>query len=121
LIDFDARKIPSQKHRVAQLKQRLQDAQFANYSFPEQVQYGGGSHFGGIRQWLNLTGAKHTGVAIWARSVAYHVSNLVNQRHLPFYKLKILRLTPTLAVNWYYRKIKPLLETKSQRPRDLHT
>lgn len=106
LIDFDARKVPSQKHRVEELKQRLKESKFYNYSFPEEMQYGGGSHFGGIRKWLNLSGARQNGVKLQLQSLAHHLSNVVHQKHLPFYKLKILGLTPPVVVKWYYSKLK---------------
>ncbi len=56
LVDFDARKIPSQSHRVSALQRRLVEENVP-HSFPEDVQYGNVTNYGGIRNWLLVSGA----------------------------------------------------------------
>ncbi len=102
LIDFDARKIPSQMHQIAIVTEKLNQINFKYYS-PEEVQYGGGSHFGGIRQWLRLTNEKKKNPIL---SLPYHISNIVNRKHLPFYKFQLLKIMPKVVVDFYYKKIK---------------
>ena len=109
MIDFDARKIPSQRHRVESLKLRLKNQRYMNFSFPEELMYGMGSHFGGIRNWLNRRGARDGGAKAWSRSLIYHVANLRERKQMQFYKLKVLRLTPNPVVDFYYARIKKSL------------
>jgi hypothetical protein len=45
MIDFNARKIPSQRDRVEPLKSRLQNQRYINFSFPGELWYGMGSHY----------------------------------------------------------------------------
>lgn len=103
LVDFDAMKIPSQRHRVHGLQERLKAEAAANCKFPSEVMYGMGSHFGGIRNWLNTVGARQAGVRPCVSSTLYHLTNLLRRRHLPFYKLQILRRLPRSLVARYYR------------------
>ena len=106
MIDFDARKIPSQRDRVESLKLRLRNQQYVNFSFPEELMYGRGSHFGGIRNWLNERGARDRSAKAWFRSLRYHAANLRKRKQMQFYKLKVLRLTPKPVVDFYYVRIK---------------
>ncbi|MBZ5684379.1 MAG: hypothetical protein LAP86_05025 [Acidobacteriia bacterium] len=109
MIDFDARKIPSQRDRVESLKLRLRTQRYTNFSFPEELMYGTGSHFGGIRNWLNKRGARDGSAGAWVRSLKYHVANLRQRKQMQFYKLKVLRLTPKSIVDFYYGRIKKIL------------
>jgi len=109
MIDFDARKIPSQRDRVEFMKLRLRNERYTNYSFPEDLMYGKGSHFGGIRNWLNKRGARDGSAKAWFRSLRYHLVNLRKRKQMGFYKLKVLRLTPKPVVDFYYARIKQTL------------
>ncbi|MDQ0967614.1 FkbM family methyltransferase [Flavobacterium sp. W4I14] len=102
LIDFDARKIPSQEHLIPIVISKLNDINFRYYS-PEEVQYGAGSHFGGIRQWLHLTNEKKGNTIA---SIIYHIKNILHKKALPYYKFQIVKLLPTSWVDFYYKRIK---------------
>lgn len=106
MIDFDARKIPSQRDRVESLKHRLIDQRYTTFAFPEQLMYGMGSNFGGIRNWLNQRGARDGSARGWLRSLKYHVSNVRKRKQMQFYKLKVLRFTPKPIVDFYYARIR---------------
>lgn len=106
MIDFDARKIPSQRHRVESATNLLVATGMKNYQFPEDYMYGMGSHFGGIKNWLDGTGAAESGLRSQLRSLVYHLTNIIRRKHLGFYKLKILRRSPAIVVDYYYGKIK---------------
>jgi hypothetical protein len=106
MIDFDARKIPSQRQRVESVINLLVKTQARNYQFPEDYMYGMGSHFGGIKNWLDRTGAVQPGVKPRLRSLMFHTRNILQRKHLGFYKLKILRRTPAFAVRFYYEQVK---------------
>ncbi|HEY0098616.1 MAG TPA: FkbM family methyltransferase [Pyrinomonadaceae bacterium] len=106
MIDFDARKIPSQRLRVESVTNLLVKTGMDNYQFPEDYMYGTGSHFGGIKNWLNKTGAIDFGIRSRLMSLIFHSKNVVGRKHLGFYKLKILRHTPVFLVNYYYNKMK---------------
>ncbi len=106
MIDFDAQKIPSQCDRVESIKHRLRNQRYENFSFPEELMYGTGSHFGGIRNWLNKRGARDSSPMAWFRSLKYHLANLRKRKHAQFYKLKVLRMTPKPIVDFYYAQIK---------------
>jgi FkbM family methyltransferase len=106
MIDFDARKIPSQRDRVESLKRRLETQGYTNFSFPEELMYGTGSNFGGIRNWLNQRGARDGSAQAWFRSLKYHVANLRKRKQMQFYKLTVLRFTPKPIVDFYYARIR---------------
>ena len=94
MIDFDVSKVPTQRHREAETRRLLQSCGFDNYRFPEDVQYGHGSHFAGIRNWLAVVGAKESTPSCRLRSLAYHLTNLATGKHLYFYKFMLLRTLP---------------------------
>lgn len=102
LIDFDARKIPSQEHLIPIVTSKLKAIGFKYYS-PEEVQYGAGSHFGGIRQWLYLTQEKKGN---FLPSMRYHLRNICRGKALPFYKFQVIKLLPKALVDFYYRRLK---------------
>lgn len=105
LIDFDARKIPSQIHKIDIVKSSLNENNIKYYS-PEEMQYGGGTHFGGIRQWLRRTNEKKITISIFLNYTIFHFKNIINKKHLPFYKLQILKLTPEIITRKYYQYFK---------------
>lgn len=53
MIDFDVRKIESQKHREAELRERLSEFKFPRVAFSKQVMVGN-SHQARIKNWLRL-------------------------------------------------------------------
>lgn len=98
LIDFDARKIPSEENKIDLVIEQLKKINF-KYHLPEDVQYGAGSHFGGIRQWLNLTGENKKKNF---NTFVYHIKNMMTSQHIPFYKLQLLRALPKQLSKLYY-------------------
>lgn len=102
LIDFDARKIPSQEHKIDPVMAKLKEINF-KYYLPEDMQYGAGSHFGGIRQWLARTNEKKQNAFL---SLPYHLKNILSKKHLPFYKFQVLKALPQPIVDYYYKHFK---------------
>jgi len=62
VIDFDVRKIPSQKHREKEVKQRLRRYSFSQVSFCKDVMVGP-THEAKTRNWLRMIGADR--VPVW--------------------------------------------------------
>src|SRR4029079_3061790 len=56
LIDFDAARVPEMRDAVEELDRMLPNAPF-DYYFPQEVQFGMVNNFGGIRNWLLVSGA----------------------------------------------------------------
>lgn len=105
LIDFDVVKIPTLSH----LKDEIIDLinyEKKVYHFPEDVQYGAGSHFGGIKQWLNITNERDKKITSYAKSLYWDLKNIIKKRHLNFYKFQLLKTLPKGIVQMYYSKIK---------------
>lgn len=102
LVDFDARKIPSQFHKIDIVKEILKVKNIKYFS-PEEMQYGGGTHFGGIRQWLRRTNQKEINIFSIFKYLAFHFKNIISLKHMPFYKLQLLKITPVFITNLYYK------------------
>lgn len=105
LIDFDIVKIP----RLSSLKEEiitLIKAENKIYHFPEDVQYGAGSHFGGIKQWLNITNERDKKITSFTKSLYWDFKNIIDKKHLNYYKFQLLKILPKAIVNLYYNKIK---------------
>jgi FkbM family methyltransferase len=56
MIDFDVRRIPSQRHREAEVRSRLAEFRFPKVSFCEEVMVGL-THVARIQNWLRVVGA----------------------------------------------------------------
>lgn len=109
LVCFDARKITRLANRVPVLTETLRQIQGLRLCLPEDVMFGQGSHYGAIRNWLNVTGARCSGLHTSIATFGHHAFNVLTRRHLGFYKLKILRMLPTPVVSFYYRRVKKRL------------
>lgn len=90
LVDFDALKIPSQAARVKQLIQTMHD-QNLPYHTPEEVQYGMINNYGGIRNWLLVTGAAQGGAITRLKSAYYQLKIMLTKNYNGYYKMRILR------------------------------
>jgi FkbM family methyltransferase len=90
LIDYDAAKIPSMQHQVELLEARLATAPF-KYHYPPEVQYGMVTHFGGIRNWLLVSGAAEPSVIARVSSVFYQLPYVSDGRFNGYYKIRLLR------------------------------
>jgi FkbM family methyltransferase len=98
LVDFDARKIPSQSHRVSPVHRRLLEERVP-FSLPEDVQYGNVTNYGAIRNWLVVSGARRPGLRRLARSAVYNVGIVVNHPECAgYFKMRVLKLFPFLSV-----------------------
>jgi FkbM family methyltransferase len=98
LVDFDARKIPSQRHRVSIIQQRLLRERLP-HSLPEDVQYGNVTNYGGIRNWLLLSGAKAPGPYSLMRSLGYNIRVVIRYPQVSgYHKMKLLKMFPFLSV-----------------------
>lgn len=91
LIDFDVEKIPSKKHLKDKILTLL-NTENKIHHFPVDVQYGGGSHFGGIKKWLNLTGEREKSVASYLKSYMWDIRNIIGNKHLNFYKFAVKKV-----------------------------
>ncbi len=107
MIDFDVRKVPSERWREQAIRRQLEELGLTNYCFPEEVMYGQGSCYGGIRNWLDTKGARCPGLWRRVRSAFFHVRNVAAKRFLPYYKLQVLRRLPPGFVAFYYASVKP--------------
>lgn len=105
LIDFDIVKIPT----LASLKDEiinLINNENKIYHFPEDVQYGAGSHFGGIKQWLNITKERDKKITSILKSLIWDFKNILDKKHLNYYKFQVLKILPKYVVQMYYNKVK---------------
>ena len=94
LVDFDARKIPSISGMISETEASLRESGVPYY-LPEAVQYGGGSHYGGIQQWLRKTGESDRSVLNVLRSLKYHTRNFLDGHNRNWYKLLVIRALPS--------------------------
>ena len=106
LIDLDAARFPGLHDQAKALLIRLKTAPF-NYNFPPEVQYGSVTNFGGIRQWLGISGA-----ASGSRfaSAFYNLPLALDRRFNGYHKIRLLRLlrlrppprliSPSLRETW---------------------
>jgi FkbM family methyltransferase len=98
LVDFDARKIPSQSHRVSPVQQRLLK-EGVPFSLPEDVQYGNVTNYGGVRNWLVGSGARRPGLRHLVRSAIYNLGIIwYHPECAGYHKMKVLTLFPFLSV-----------------------
>jgi FkbM family methyltransferase len=95
LVDFDARKIPSQASRVDAVV-RTMHALGVRYFTPEQVQHGMINNYGGIRNWLVVAGAGVKGPLVTLRSAAYQSRIMLTRNHNGYYKMLLLKRFPLL-------------------------
>ena len=88
LIDLDAAKFPSLHASAEALLIRLKSAPFS-FHYPPEVQYGAVTNYGGIRQWLVMTGA-----ATKSRfaSAIYNLPLAMDRRFNGYHKIRLLRL-----------------------------
>ena len=98
LVDFDARKIPSQRHRVSAIQERLLEEGLP-HSFPEDVQYGMVTNYGSIRNWLLVSGARVPGRSSFVLSCGYNISVVIRHPQVSgYHKLKLIKMFPFLSV-----------------------
>ncbi len=96
LVDFDALKIPSRRHLVAPVLERLK-ASGIPFMTPEECQYGMITNYGGVRNWLLLAGARLPGLEPSARSVAYNLAMTRRRDINGYHKMRVLKAFPFLA------------------------
>jgi FkbM family methyltransferase len=100
LLDIDARKIPSAHPKMARLQNRLEHAPFS-YLYPEEAQYEMVTNYGGIRNWLVVTGAIERGSSAFLKSLVYQGRAALNREVNGYYKiraLRALRLRPPASI-----------------------
>ena len=97
LVDFDALKIPSQMHRVSGVRRNL-DASSINYYTPPDVQFGMINPYGGVRNWLIVSGAAQLNLYRIIGSAVYNAKIfLYRPEYSGYHKMKILKAVPMLA------------------------
>lgn len=89
LIDLDALKIPSQRHRVSALMDRVREAKIP-FLTPQEVQYGMVTNFGGVRNWLLAAGAKEENLFCHLRSLYYNLHIFLNEPQCSGYHKKLI-------------------------------
>jgi len=80
MIDPDVRKIPSQAHREAELRERLRASGLTNYVMEDEVMVGA-THRERIQNWLRVAGAEEPGTAV--RQAAFVVAEAAHGRREP--------------------------------------
>jgi FkbM family methyltransferase len=98
LIDYDALKIRSQKGRVSDVQARVIEAAIP-HSFPQDVQYGMVTNYGGVRNWLIKSGACEAGFVRAFCSVFFNLRIMLLRPELSgYHKMRLLKALPFLAV-----------------------
>jgi FkbM family methyltransferase len=90
LLDLDAVKIPSLYDKAAALVSRLENAPFC-FHYPPEVQYGMINNYGGIRNWLYMSGAATFSFHAFFASLIYQLPYLRSSRFNGYYKILVLR------------------------------
>ena len=70
MVDFDVRKIPSQRHREAETRKRVEESGLRNFRYCEDVMTGA-THALRIQHWLRMVGANDCPWATQFRQVVY--------------------------------------------------
>ena len=107
LIDFDVRKIPSQRHRRQEILDILTINNFKNFYFSEDVMFGL-SNYVAIRRWLKSIGASERTMKSISSSFLHHLTNIFSGRHINFYKWQVVRILPKKITAFYYKNIKSI-------------
>ncbi|MBS9388465.1 MAG: FkbM family methyltransferase [Dolichospermum sp. WA123] len=105
LIDFDVRKIPSQRHRQQEILDLLTANNFKNFYLSEDVMFGP-SNYVAIRRWLKSIGASELSVKSIASSLLHHLDNMFSGRYTNYYKWQVVRILPKEIMAFYYKNIK---------------
>jgi len=96
LIDFDAERIDALKAQVVSCKSDL-DALGIRYFEPPEVQYGMVTNYGGVRNYLIVSGAaKSTRPFKRLRSLIYNLRMFLNPEVNGYHKMLILKRFPIL-------------------------
>jgi FkbM family methyltransferase len=82
MIDPDVRKIPSQRHRERELREKLLSTGFTNYAMEEEVMIGE-THRLRIQNWLRSVGAEEHSPWVRARQAGYVVREAFEGRREP--------------------------------------
>lgn len=90
LLDLDARKIPSAASELTHLIDKLSLVTFS-FHYPEDVQYTMVTNFGGIRNWLIVTGAISTRPQHFVQSLIYQAKCATDPSINGYYKIRLLR------------------------------
>ena len=109
LIDLDAAEYPSLHSDAEILLSRLAYAPFS-FHFPPEVQYGTVNNYGGIRQWLVLTGAAKNSFRSRISSLIYNIPLAFDRATNGYHKIRLLRalrlrpppnlISPALRSTW---------------------
>lgn len=105
LIDFDVRKVPSQRHRKQELIELMNKRKIKNFYSSEDVLFGP-SNYVAVRRWLYKIGAAESSIGALLKSKLHHIKSIFLGRNLPYYKWQIVRCLPQEFMTFYYRTIK---------------
>lgn len=95
LVDFDARKIPSLRARQTELETQLAEQEIA-YFTPPECQYGMVTNYGGVRNYLILSGATRPGIINGVNSFVYNMKMARNSEINGYHKMRLLSTFPAL-------------------------
>ena len=95
LIDFDANKIPSKRVLTASIVRRLSELGVA-YLTPPECQYGMVTNYGGVRNYLLISGARVFGARYAVKSLFYNIKMFSNPEINGYHKMRLLRRFPFL-------------------------
>jgi FkbM family methyltransferase len=115
LLDLDARKIPSLAGRLRHVLELLDRIDRRNWFYPEEVQYGQQSTFGGIRNWLRVSRSGEGGFAARVASIRYNIRLWRTKQFRGYYKFVIVRHLPKSLMRFYYASIRPKI-VRAQTP-----
>ncbi|MGH8050656.1 MAG: FkbM family methyltransferase [Arenimonas sp.] len=107
LLDLDAKKIPSLSERLSKIEEDLAKIESRNWFYPEEVQFGQQCTFGGIRNWLKVSGARAPGVSSKVTSFRYHLSLWNKGEFRGYYKFLLARRLPKFFMIIYYKYLRP--------------
>jgi FkbM family methyltransferase len=82
MIDPDVRKVPSQAHREAELRERLRASGLTNYFMEDEVMIGA-THRERIQNWLRIAGAETPSPTARLRQLGFVVREAVRGRREP--------------------------------------
>jgi len=106
LLDLDARKVPALSERLAWIERQLETHVYRNWHLPEHVQYGWQSIFGGIRNWLHVSGALTDSGRARIASFRYNIELWRAHEFRGYYKFLAIRRLPKSIMRFYYKHLR---------------
>lgn len=106
LLDLDARKIPSLFKRLQGVECALSALPRRNWHLPEDVEFGWQCTFGGIRNWLRVSGASLPTWKLRVASLRYNTALWRSREFRGYYKFLLVRHLPDALMRFYYHVLR---------------